>query len=69
MQALGNVGGLQQPDVGVVDELVFLAFAQRLDGEPDLVLNLIHRVAVQVGDAGVDPQHGLGDVQFVFARR
>ncbi len=38
-----------------------------LDGEPELLLELVHRVVVQVGDPGVDAQHGLGDLEFVLA--
>ncbi len=67
--ALGEVGVVQQADVGVVDELVLLALAQGLDGQAQLVLDLVHRVVVQVGDAGVHLQHGLRDVQLVLPRR
>src|ERR1700734_1200092 len=53
VQPLGEIGVAQQADVGVVDELIFLAFAQGLDGQAELVLDLVHRVVVQVGDPGV----------------
>ncbi len=60
---------MEQAELAVVDHLVFLAFAQGLDGQSQLLLELVHRLVVEVGDAGVDPQHGLGDAQFVLARR
>ena len=59
---------MQQPEVRVVDHFVFLAFAQRLDGEFELLLDLVHRLVVEVGDAAVHLQDGLGDRQVVFAR-
>ena len=68
LDPLGEVGVVQQPEVRVVDQLVFLAFPQRLDGQPELLLDLVHRVVVQVRDPGVHPQHGLGHAQLVLAR-
>ena len=65
--ALGEVAVVEQAEVGVVDELVFLAFAQGVDGELELVLGLVHRVVVEVGDAGVDAQDGLRDAELVLA--
>ncbi|CAM5322479.1 hypothetical protein STANM309S_02409 [Streptomyces tanashiensis] len=53
----------------VVDQLVLLALAERLDREPQLLLGLVHRLVVEVGDAAVDLQHGLGDAQLVLAGR
>lgn len=47
---------------------MLLPLAQRLDGEPQLLLGLVHRLVVEVRHAGVDPQHGLGDAEFVLAR-
>lgn len=44
------------------------ALAQRLDGEPELLLRLVHRPVVEVGDPRVDPQDGLGNGEFVLAR-
>ena len=64
-----EVGVVQQPEVAVVDQLVLLALAQRLDGQPQLLLGLVHRLVVEVGDPGVHPQHGLRDAQLVLARR
>ena len=57
---------VQQAELAVVDQLVLLALAQRLDREPQLLLGLVHRLVVEVGDAGVHPQHGLGDAQLVL---
>ena len=69
VDALLEVGVVQQAELAVVDQLVLLALAQRLDGQPQLLLGLVHRLVVEVGDPGVDPQHGLGDAQLVLARR
>ena len=62
------LGVLQQAELGVVDELVLLALAQCLDGQPELVLGLVHRLVVEVGDPGVDLEDGLRDAQLVLAR-
>ena len=64
-----EVGVVQQPELAVVDQLVLLALAQRLDGEPQLLLDLVHRLVVEVGDAGVHPQDRLRDAQLVLAGR
>ena len=69
VDALLEVGVVQQPELAVVDHLVLLALAQRLDGQPELLLDLVHRLVVEVGDPGVDPQHGLGHAQLVLAGR
>ena len=63
-----EVGVVQQAELPVVDQLVLLALAQRLDGQPELLLGLVHRLVVEVGDPAVDPQHGLRDAQLVLAR-
>ncbi|GDY76998.1 hypothetical protein SAV31267_064830 [Streptomyces avermitilis] len=60
---------VEQPELPVVDEFVLLALLQRLDGEPELLLGLVHGLVVEVGHARVQAQHGLGDAQFVLARR
>ena len=65
--ALFEVGVVQQPELAVVDQLVLLALAQRLDGQPELLLGLVHRVVVEIGYPGVHPQHGLGHAQLVLA--
>ena len=64
-----EVGVVQQAELAVVDQLVLLALAQRLDGQPQLLLDLVHRLVVEVGDAGVDAQHRLRDAELVLARR
>src|SRR5205807_2204596 len=51
----------------VVDEFVFLAFAQCVDGELELLLGLVVGLVVEVGDAGVDAENGLCQGEFVFA--
>ena len=67
--ALLEVAVVQQPEVAVVDQLVLLALAQRLDRELELLLGLVHRLVVEIGDARVDAQHGLRDAELVLARR
>ena len=57
---------VQQPELLVVDHFVFLSFAYRLDGEPELLFDLVHRLVVEVSDAGVYPQRRLGHAEFVF---
>jgi hypothetical protein len=69
LDALLEVGVVQQAEPGVVEQFVFLAFLQCFDGEPQLVLDLVHRLVEQVRDARVYPQHGLRDAQFVLPRR
>jgi hypothetical protein len=63
---VGHVG--QQAVVGVVDELGFLALLDRLDGEAQLLLDLVVGAAVEVGDAGVHVEHGGDRVEEVFPR-
>ena len=69
VDALAEVGVVQQAEVAAVDQLVLLALAQRLDGQPQLLLGLVHRLVVEVGDAAVHAQHGLRDAELVLARR
>ena len=69
VDALLEVGVVQQPEVAVVDQLVLLPFAQRLDGQPQLLLGLVHRVVVEVGHPGVHAQDRLRDAQLVLPRR
>ena len=54
MDALREIGVVKEPELAVVDHLVLLPLAQGLDGQPELLARLVHRVAEQVGDAGVD---------------
>lgn len=42
---------VQQAEAAVVDEFVLLALLQRLDGQPDLLLRLVHGLVVEVGHA------------------
>ncbi|EAU68583.1 hypothetical protein STIAU_8786 [Stigmatella aurantiaca DW4/3-1] len=69
VDALLEIGVVQEPELAVVDQLVLLALLQRLDGQPELLLGLIHRVVEQIGDAGVDLQHRLGHAQLILPRR
>ncbi|ARX89221.1 hypothetical protein SMD44_08708 [Streptomyces alboflavus] len=66
--ALAVVDAVQEPELAVVDQLPLLAFADLLDGQAELLLGLVHRVVVEIGDPGVDAQHRLGERQFVLAR-
>jgi hypothetical protein len=65
---LSVVHVVQQPELPVVDQLPLLALADLLDGQPQLLGGLVHRIVVEVGDPGVDAQHGLGQGQLVLAR-
>ncbi|AEH09800.1 hypothetical protein FsymDg_2421 [Candidatus Protofrankia datiscae] len=46
---------------------MFLAFVEGFDGEAELLFELVVGFVVEVGDAAVDAQDGLGDAEFVFA--
>ena len=54
IDALLEIRVVQKPEVAVVDHLVFLPLAQRLDGQAHLLLDLVHRVVEQIRDAGMD---------------
>ncbi len=69
VDALLEVRVVQQPEVPVVDQLGLLPFPQRLDGQPQLLLGLVHRLVVEIGDPGLDPQNRLRHAQLVLARR
>ncbi|MDQ0986935.1 hypothetical protein QFZ71_004218 [Streptomyces sp. V2I9] len=69
LDPLPVVAVVEQAELLVVDEFVLLALAQRLDREPQLLLGLVHRLVVEVGDPAVHLQHGLRDAQFVLAGR
>ena len=62
VDALGQVGVVEQPVAGTVEQFVLLALAHRLDGEAELLLDLVHGVVEQIGDTGVDAQRGLTDL-------
>ena len=53
----------------MVDQLPFLPFTNRLDGEADLFPQLVHLVAVQICDPGVGVEDGLNCAKVVFAGR
>ena len=59
VDALFEVGVVQQPEVAVVDHFVFLAFPQGFDGEAELLFDLVHRlVGVNFDAVEVHGQHG-----------
>ena len=58
----------QQAVLGAVDQLEFLAFLDRLDGQPQLLGDLVVRAGVEVGDPGVDIEQGGDGAQRVLAR-
>jgi hypothetical protein len=66
--ALGRRHVVQQAVFTVVDELAFLPLLDRLDGQAQLLGDLVVRRAVQVGHAGMDVDHGIDRAQHVFAR-
>ena len=59
---------LQQAEIGIVDQLPFLAFLDRFDRQPDLFAELVNFVAVKIGHARVRAQHRLDGAQMIFAR-
>ena len=67
-EALGFGDIVQQPEFGVMQQFALLAFADRLDDQPQLLFGLIHRVVVEVRDPHRDLQDGLGRAEFVFTR-
>ena len=58
----------EQAVLRVVDQLALLALLDGLDGQAQLLLDLVVRAAVEVGDAGVDVEHGGDRAQDVLAR-
>ena len=58
----------QQAVVGIVDQLAFLVFLDGFDRQAQLFLDLVVRAAVQVGDAGMDVEHGGDRVEVQLAR-
>jgi hypothetical protein len=58
-----------RPVVRVVDQLALLALLDRLDGQPELLGDLVVRAAVKVGDPGVDVDDGRDRAEEVLARR
>ena len=58
----------QQAVLGVVDQLGLLAFLDRLDGQPQLLGDLVVRAGVQVGDPGVHVEQRGDRPQREFAR-
>ena len=60
---------VQQAELRVVDDLELLALLHAFDRQAQLLAQLIVDVVVEVGDAGVQADHRLHDVQLVLARR
>ena len=58
----------EQPVLGAVDQFGFLALLDRLDGQPQLLRDLVVRAGVQVGDPGVDVEQRRDRPQRVLAR-
>ncbi len=55
---MGRGDVFEQAVAGVVEELAFLFFLDGFDGEAELLLDLIERVAEEVGDFGLDVDDG-----------
>ena len=66
LDPLAVVDIMQQPEIRVVDQFVFLPFPQGFDRQTELLLDLVHRLVVQIGDPAVHMQHRLGHAQLVF---
>ena len=62
----GDVG--QQAVIAVVDQFVLLPLLDRLDGQPQLFLDLVVRAAVQVRNTGVHVENGGDGAEEVLAR-
>ena len=58
----------EQAVVRVVDQLALLPLLDRLDRQAQLLLDLVVRAAVEVGDAGVHVEHRVDRAEEVFAR-
>jgi hypothetical protein len=58
----------QQPVLHVVDEFVLLPLLDRLDGQAQLLCDLVVRHAVEVRDPRVDIHHGGHGAQQILAR-
>ena len=61
--AVGGIGSGQQTELLVVDEFPLLALFDTLDGEAQLLLQLVVRIVVEVTDAGMHSNHRLQCVQ------
>ena len=58
----------QQAVVGIVDQFAFLALLDRLDGQAQLLLDLVVRAAVQVRHARVHVEHRADGIEKILAR-
>ena len=61
-------GAREEAVVGVVDELALLALFHHLDEDVELLADLVHRAAVQIGDAGLHLQRRRDGAERVLAR-
>ena len=60
---------MKQPELGIVDDLGFLALLHSLDGQSQLLAQLLVHVVVEIGDASMQADDRLHHVQGVLARR
>src|ERR1700730_6655632 len=67
LDALGGRYVFQQTVVTVVDELAFLAFLDVFDHQAELFADLIVRIAVEIGNAGLYVEHGRYGAERVFS--
>jgi hypothetical protein len=58
-----------QPIAGVVDQLAFLLLLDRLDGQADLLHDMVVRYAIQVGDTCMDVRPTAVTAQRLYSRR
>ena len=56
------------PYSAIVDEFAFLPLLHLLDQQAKLLLHLIERLAVEVGDARLHVEHGRDGLEEIFAR-
>ena len=68
LDALRRRGAREQAVFGVVDQLAFLALLHPLDQQAELFLNLVERLAVEVGDARLHVEDGGDRLEEILAR-
>ena len=68
LDPLRRRGARQQAVFGVVDQLAFLALLHPFDQQSKLFLNLVERLAVEVGDARLHVENGGDRLEKIFAR-
>lgn len=66
-QPLGVLGAGQQPVLRAVDQFALLVLLDGLNGQPELLGDLVVRAGIEVRDPGVDIENGLDRSEAVLA--